>query len=107
MPGGIMYYTSLKQFYNSKAWKDCRDSYIPTVHGLCEECLMHGRVRPGFILHHKTRLTLANVNDPSISLNHECLKYLCIDHHNAVYAKEQSVTAEGLTFDANGNLVKL
>lgn len=37
-----------KAFYNSKAWKKCKASYIESVHGLCERC-----EKSGYIVHNR------------------------------------------------------
>ncbi|MCM1155543.1 MAG: phage holin family protein [Roseburia sp.] len=59
-----------KAFYNSKAWKDCRDSYIAERirldGGFCEEC----HLNLGYIVHHEVILTPDNISNPDISLNH-------------------------------------
>ena len=60
------------QFYKSKAWQKCRAAYIQSVFGLCEKC-----GRPGWIVHHKIKLTPANINDPNVTLNWDSLEYLC------------------------------
>jgi len=92
-----------KRLYNSVAWKKCRESYIAKVFGLCERC-----PKPGKILHHKVYLTPQNINDPSISLNHELLEYLCQDCHNGEHhGSHEPVVAEGLMFDGEGNLVQV
>ncbi|MGG3456061.1 HNH endonuclease [Paenibacillus rhizolycopersici] len=90
-----------KRFYNSKAWKECRASYIIKVHGLCERC-----GKPGKIVHHKKYLTPWNINDPNVSLNHSNLEYLCQDCHNNEHHGEDGVTVDGLMFDEEGNLVQ-
>ena len=59
------------QFYKSRVWLDCRAAYIQSVFGLCEKCR-----RPGWIVHHKEKLTPANINDPNVTLNWEKLEYL-------------------------------
>lgn len=89
-----------RKFYNSKAWKVCRLAYIQRVHGLCERC-----GKPGKIVHHKTYLNGSLVNDPAVSLNHAKLEYLCLDCHNGEHFGG-SVTAKGLQFDEDGNLVE-
>ena len=66
-----------KAFYNSAAWIKCKNSYIKSVHGLCERC-----GEPGYIVHHKKYITPKNINDPSITLNHDNLEYLCQKCHN-------------------------
>jgi len=91
-----------EKFYKSKAWKKCRESYIITVHGLCERC-----GNPGKIVHHKELLTPQNINDPMITLNHELLEYLCQDCHNKEHhGDDSSFTVEGLMFNENGELLK-
>ena len=79
-----MYNTkSFKGFYKSAAWKRCRASYIKKCGGLCERCLAQGLIKPGYIVHHKIHLTEDNINDPTITLSHGNLEYLCMDCHNA------------------------
>lgn len=92
-------------FYNSVAWKHCRMAYIKNVNGLCERCLAKGRIRTGDIVHHKIPLTPANVNDPTVTLNHENLEYLCITCHNDEHVGGE-VVREGLSFDAHGQLIE-
>jgi 5-methylcytosine-specific restriction enzyme A len=89
-----------RKFYNSKAWKDCREAYIQSVHGLCERC---DSPTSGYIVHHKIVLTPQNINEPTITLNHEHLEYLCLICHNHVHGSE--ATAEGVTFDERGEVV--
>jgi len=31
-----------KRFYNSKQWKNCKASYIKSIHELCERCEKQG-----------------------------------------------------------------
>lgn len=90
-----------KKFYNGKAWKVCRLSYIASVHGLCERC-----GKPGKIVHHKKYLTPQNINDPSISLNHENLEYHCHDCHNVEHFSSGAAIEPGFTFDSDGNLIR-
>ncbi|WP_135553201.1 HNH endonuclease [Paenibacillus cymbidii] len=92
-----------RAFYNSKAWLICRAAYIAKVFGLCERC-----GAPGKIVHHTVWLTPQNINDPSISLNHDLLEYLCQDCHNKEHmGSHEPVVAEGLRFDEYGNLVEV
>lgn len=70
-----------KAFYKSKAWQKCREEYISKVGGLCERCLRKGIVKPGYIVHHKEYISLDNIDDASVLLNHENLEYLCFDCH--------------------------
>ena len=94
-----------KAFYNSKRWTRCRDAYISnriaTDGGLCEEC----HEKPGYIVHHKIPLTPENINDVSISLNHDNLEYVCKPCHDReeghfLYREEKS---RRYGFDSDGN----
>ena len=71
-----------KKFYNSSAWKKCRESYISERRiidgGICEVC---GQ-RMGYIVHHKVALTPANITDPNITLAHDNLAYVCKPCHD-------------------------
>lgn len=94
-----------KKFYNSKAWQDCRGSYISKVHGLCEHCK---DITPGYIVDHIEEITPDNIGDPEITLNHENLQYLCLPCHNTkTFGKDYEVVREGLGFDKEGNLIEL
>ena len=91
-------------FYNSSAWRKCRESYIAVAGGMCERCNARGRYEPGHILHHKIKLTPSNISNPDISLNHDHLEFLCAECHNIVHGDSEP-TRQGLGFDVNGNLV--
>ena len=93
-----------KGFYNSKAWKQCRASYIAKVYGLCERCMDNGKLIPGYIVHHKIEITPENINDPALTLNHDNLQYVCVECHNRLHG--DGVIREGLMFDEMGNIVK-
>lgn len=89
-----------KQFYKSKDWQRCREAYIASVFGLCER---KGCGKPGYIVHHKIKLTPLNINDPNVTLNWDNLQYLCLDCHNREHGGASTV--EGLMFDSKGDLV--
>jgi len=89
-----------KGFYKSKAWQACRDGYMQSQHYICERC---GDM--AIICHHKTWLTPANINDPTISLNWSQLEALCQSCHNLEH-HSQGIISDGLAFDSNGNLIK-
>ena len=36
-----------REFYNSKAWRDCADAYARSKGMLCERCLAKGIIVPG------------------------------------------------------------
>ena len=71
-----------RAFYNSAKWRKCRESFIKERiaidGGMCQTC---GQV-PGYIVHHTIWLTPDNINDPDVALNHELLKYDCLECHN-------------------------
>lgn len=91
-----------KSFYNSRAWKMCKDGYIKSRYGLCERC-----EKPGDIVHHKVLLTPENINNHDVSLNWEHLEYLCIDCHNKEHmGNHEEIIRDGLIFNNNGELVK-
>lgn len=58
-------------FYVSDEWRRCRMAYLKRE-PLCERC-----GQPARQVHHKIRLTPANIKDPSVSLNPENLEALC------------------------------
>lgn len=67
-----------ERFYKPKAWRECRDAYFASQHGICERCEGAGR-----IVHHQVYLSPENINDPDVALNWENLELLCQDCHNA------------------------
>lgn len=91
-----------KQFYRSKAWKQCRQSYFNSKHGLCELCF-----KPGKIVHHKKYITPNNINNPHITLNHDNLQLLCQDCHNYEHHGKYDPVRKGFAFDDEGNLIKV
>ena len=92
-----------KRFYDSKAWKDCRESFIRIREsedgGLCQIC----RRSPGLIVHHRTWLTPLNVSDPDVSLNHANMLYVCQQCHNGITSENEKI----LYFDDDGQPVEL
>lgn len=94
-----MMFTSLSQFYNSQEWRKFREG------------LIHERVNPSdgilydefsgepllksydIVAHHKTPLTMQNVNDFSISLNPANIMIVSQKSHNEIH-KRFGYTAE-------------
>lgn len=70
-----------ERFYKSKAWQQTREAYAKSVGGLCEKCFAKGQIKSGEIVHHKTKLSPDNINDPSVTLNWDNLELLCRDCH--------------------------
>jgi 5-methylcytosine-specific restriction enzyme A len=90
-----------KKFYASKEWKKCRRTYIISVHGFCEHC-----GAAGYIVDHVIEITPYNINDPSITLNHGNLQFLCTPCHNKKTFRKNSAVSSGVKFDENGDLVR-
>ena len=88
------------RFYKSRTWKDCREAYFISQHGICEQCGAGGK-----IVHHTEELTPQNIDDPTVTLNWEVLQLLCQDCHNQEHHSSE-VVDEGLRFDADGDLVR-
>lgn len=96
-----------KKFYNSTAWKKCRASYIASRRmidgGLCEAC----HQRAGYIVHHKTALTPANISDPDIALSHSNLAYVCKPCHDEEEGHFVQRKETLCMFDMNGQPIDL
>lgn len=75
-------------FYNSAAWKHCRESYKKSVGGLCERCKAKGIIKPGAIVHHKKYINQYNIMDPSVALSFDNLELLCRDCHAEVHKRQ-------------------
>ena len=96
-----------KGFYASEAWHKCRLGYISHRRsvdgGLCEEC----KEALGFIVHHRTKITARNVNDPRITLSWNNLEYVCKACHDRIhdYCDRSDKPERKITFDASGNPV--
>ena len=93
-----------RPFLHSKPWQRCRAGYI--AHrieidgGVCEVC----HEEPGYIVHHKIRLTPENINDPAVSLSWEHLSYeckACHDCHDGHGLKRKKTLT--VIFDDNGD----
>ena len=85
-------FTSLAQFYTSDEWRGLRLSLMSTrldKNGcvICEECGQPITRPYECIGHHVIPLTMANVNDYSISLNPENIELLHMRCHNARHAR--------------------
>lgn len=85
-----------REFYASKAWKDCRRSYRKYRHGLCERCMSKGIYKAGEIVHHKVHLTPDNINDPNITLSYDNLMLLCRDCHALMHKPEKRFKVDEL-----------
>lgn len=86
-------------FYKGKAWQQCRRAYFLSQHGVCERC-----GQPGRIVHHRKRLTPANVHDPNVTLDWRNLELLCDECHQREHQGTANA-ASGARFNENGMLV--
>ena len=77
-------------FYKSKAWQECRNSYLKSVGGLCEDCYREGRVVSAEEVHHIKWITPQNINDPSVTLAWNNLVALCREHHRQRHGARQT-----------------
>ena len=103
-----------KGFYNSGAWASVREAVLKRDRYMCVRC--HA---PAITVHHKTRLSKDNINDPSISLNPSNLETLCDECHKAEHKNERvkafarsdehariaELIKPDYEFDAEGNLI--
>lgn len=94
------------KFYNSKAWKQCREGYKQSVHGLCERCLANGKYVAGEEVHHKEYLTPENINNPEIALSWDKLELLCQSCHSKEHMSKYDVVREDVMFDEKGDLIR-
>lgn len=93
-----------KEFYKTKQWQQCRNAYLKSVGGLCEECEKRGIMRAADIVHHRVHLDDINVNNPAISMNFKNLKAVCRDCHGIEHRRDP---AEGrYKIDRLGNIVR-
>ena len=69
------------EFYRSAVWQRCRNGYVQSVRGLCEDCLARGVYAPAEIVHHIVALTPENIGDPRIALSWDNLEALCRECH--------------------------
>ena len=84
----MVIYKSIRQFYNSREWRTVAKTYAKSKNLLCERCLKKGLVVPYEEVHHKTRLTVQNINDPSIAFNFNNLECLCRNCHEAEHRED-------------------
>ncbi len=95
-----------KGFYGSRAWKECRASFILSKNGLCERCLSNDKYVPGEEVHHIIYLTPENINNPDITLSFENLELLCASCHSKEHMSKYDVVRDDVMFDENGDLVR-
>lgn len=94
-------------FYHSSAWERARRAALERDHYLCQHCLAAGVITPAIMVHHIKELTPANVDsDYATSLDN--LVSLCDRCHKKIHGwVRQGATRQGMTFDADGNLIRI
>ena len=93
----MAYYYTLSDFYRSKEWEEFRAVVIEerrAPDGFVYDEVTGKRIIKAYdiILHHKTELTLANVNDVNISLNPENVQIVSFKTHNEIHNRFGSWT---------------
>lgn len=85
-------WNSLHSFYTSDAWRDVKQMLMLEHNMTCEHCGKLILKEYQAIGHHKIELTMANVNDPTISLSLDNLMLVCNKCHNAIHNRFGSIT---------------
>jgi len=67
-----------KKFYNSAAWRKCREYVLKRDNYLCQRCLRKGIIQAADVVHHKEHLE----DNPEKALDPENLESLCNACHN-------------------------
>lgn len=112
-----MSYGVRKDFYKSKAWKNCKQEVWLRQNLLCGICykpvyvdglspyLPKEKRRTG-IVHHITHLDDINVYDDNIALNIDNLIGVCKECHEHVCHNLDISIRKEFMFDENGNVIK-
>lgn len=87
-------------FYSSGAWQTCRTSYAKSKAWTCERC-----GGAGAQVHHKIRLTPANLSNPEIALNWHNLELLCDECHKAEHKKREKKKPKRYAVAEDGRLL--
>lgn len=80
-------WSDLNKFYKSKEWLCCRDDILISRPPICWHCGQGFKADEVIICHHKTELTLGNVNDYNISLNPDNVELIHHECHNAIHKR--------------------
>ena len=89
-----------ESFYKSKTWQATREAYSKSKGYLCEDCLEHGQITAGEIVHHVRPITKATINNPDITLSWGNLRLLCRSCHERAHRR----TARRYTIDEQGHV---
>ena len=87
-------------FYSSGVWQTCREAYAKSKAWTCERCGAAGAQ-----VHHKIRLTPANVSNSDVALNWNNLELLCDECHKAEHKKRKKKKAQRYSVAEDGTLV--
>lgn len=91
-----------KKLYDSKQWKLTREAYLDSVDWHCERC-----GDAAYIVHHVKHIDITNIDDPTVTLNHNNLEALCISCHNKEHFQTNHETVSGVSFNQYGELVQI
>ena len=110
-----MSYGARRYFYNSKLWKQVRQSVWIKQNLLCAICgkpvyvdgiseyLPKGQRRTG-IVHHKIWLDNNNIDDDNITINEDNLIGVCKECHENIHHANMSCRKD-MQFDEEGNII--
>lgn len=84
-----------EKLYKSRGWRETRDAYAQSVHGVCERCLRKGIMSIGEIVHHKIPITEDNIDNPEITLSWENLELLCRKCHAEAHGSLRRYKLDG------------
>ena len=87
----------IKSFYNSRAWKSCRESYLKSKGYVCERC---GGLAT--MVHHREYISVSNHTDPNILTNFDNLEALCYECHNKEH--ERFISKSRYKVNADGTI---
>lgn len=91
---------AIKNFYQSKIWRQVRQLYVKQAFGICEACGNKGE-----IVHHRIPITTHNLHDQRITIDFANLELLCRICHRICHSN-LNCTQNGLVFDEAGDLIE-
>ena len=94
----------LRSFYSTTEWRKVRMNFIDQSDGLCERCKKKGFTTVGDTVHHKTYLTLDNVNDTNIAYNSKNLELLCHNCHELEHSRTSNGLPDGYYYTLDGEI---
>ncbi|MBH0342277.1 hypothetical protein ABB08_08715 [Paenibacillus larvae] len=88
-----------RNFYNSSAWKKCRESVLIRDHYLCQQCLKEQRITQADMVHHIIPL----LDDWSKGLDMDNLESLCNACHNKEHGNVKQVSKKIKVYEEKAN----